>query len=144
MNLRRFALSALAIVILGLAATQMLKAHGPAGSSSTHEHGASAPSDFARAMEVAMDRMMADMHGGPATGNADRDFLAMMVPHHQGAVDMAELVLRHGNDPLVRQLAEDIIATQRVEIEAMNARLRELSALKELPYPALSGTRGAH
>lgn len=78
--------------------------------------------DFAREMSVGMDRMMRDMHACSHTGNADVDFLAMMIPHHEGAIEMARLVLLHGNDPLTRRLAEEIIASQTVEIQTMRAR----------------------
>ncbi|WP_299784496.1 DUF305 domain-containing protein [uncultured Marivita sp.] len=60
------------------------------------------------------------------TGNADVDFLLGMIPHHQGAVDMARIVLEHGTDPEVRKLAEAVIAAQTVEIEWMQERLRVL------------------
>jgi uncharacterized protein (DUF305 family) len=102
-----------------------------------------AASGFAQAMAAAMDRMMHDMHAGTASGDPDRDFLAMMIPHHQGAIDMAELVLRFGRDPLVRQLAEDIIAAQRAEIASMQKRLDVLeNRAPDDRYPALGGTRG--
>jgi uncharacterized protein (DUF305 family) len=107
-----------------------------------HAHGA-AGGDFSQAMEAAMDRMMRGMHATVPTGDPDRDFLAMMIPHHQGAVDMAELVLRQGQDPLVRQLAESIIAGQAVEIAAMRARLAQLAGARpEESFPAPTGTRG--
>jgi uncharacterized protein (DUF305 family) len=102
-------------------------------------HGADA--DFDREMAQAMERMMQDMHL-PPTGDPDRDFLAMMIPHHQGAVDMARLVLDHGRDPLTRQLAEQILASQATEIQAMQERLRRLAADTPDSYPALTGTRG--
>jgi uncharacterized protein (DUF305 family) len=54
------------------------------------------------------------------TGNPDQDFVAMMIPHHQGAVSMAEVELRYGHDPFLRKLAKDIIAAQDKEIEQMN------------------------
>jgi uncharacterized protein (DUF305 family) len=53
------------------------------------------------------------------TGNADVDFIKGMIPHHQGAVEMAKIVLEHGKDPEVRKLAEGIIAAQEAEIEWM-------------------------
>lgn len=99
-------------------------------------------SAFAPAMDAAMARMMNDMHR-PLAGDPDRDFLAMMIPHHQGAVDMARLVLLHGRDPLTRQLAEGILASQAVEIGAMQRRLEALSSPpRENEYPTLGGTRG--
>lgn len=98
---------------------------------------------FAAEMAGAMDEMMHAMHAATASGDPDRDFLAMMIPHHQGAVDMAEAVLRHGRDPLVRSLAEDIIASQRAEIASMKARLAMLEGGAKGEYPALGGTRGA-
>lgn len=62
------------------------------------------------------------MHQGMAiefTGNADVDFIKGMIPHHQGAVEMAKIVLEHGKDPEVRKLAEGIIAAQEAEIKWM-------------------------
>lgn len=100
---------------------------------------------FVAEMNVGMDRMMKDMHTPGYTGNADVDFLAMMIPHHEGAVEMARLVLIHGRDPHTRKLAEDIIAGQVVEIEGMKRRLSILRTKDEAEtgeFPALGGTRG--
>jgi len=57
------------------------------------------------------------------TGDADRDFAAAMIPHHQGAIDMARILLRHGRDPGMRALAESIIRTQEAEIAVLRAFL---------------------
>jgi uncharacterized protein (DUF305 family) len=97
---------------------------------------------FPRAMHTAMARMMAAMHAEPPSGDPDRDFLATMAPHHEGAIEMARLVLLHGRDPLTRRLAEEIIAGQAVEVTAMRARLAVLTAPAGEDYPALGGTRG--
>ena len=95
-------------------------------------------------MDAAMARMMKDMHAARPTGNHDIDFLAMMIPHHEGAVDMARALLRHGRDAATRRLAEDIIASQTTEIQGMQRRLATLRQPGRVPeYPALGGTRGS-
>jgi hypothetical protein len=148
-NLPFSLLRAAAVVVALTAASQTV------GQSNHHSHGdnvhhsaaaAWANGDhFGRALYAGMLRMHEDMLRPAPTGDADRDFLAMMIPHHEGAVEMARLLLIHGNDPLVRRLAEDIIASQRAEIEAMKARLQILSRGADPNpdgYPSLGGTRG--
>jgi hypothetical protein len=76
------------------------------------------------------------------TGDPDVDFLMAMIPHHEGAVDMARAVLIRGEDPLTRQLAEELIASQSTEIEAMRQRLAILRTPVPEAFPALHGTRG--
>ena len=71
---------------------------------------------------IAPMTMMADMTIKP-TGDVDRDFVAMMVPHHQGAIDMAQAVLRYGRNEQLRRLAQEIIVTQQQEIAAMGLAL---------------------
>ena len=78
---------------------------------------AQAPS-FLAENEAIMAKMMADMNVKP-TGDVDRDFVAMMVPHHQGAVDMARAFLRYGHNEQLRRLAQEIIVTQQQEIATM-------------------------
>jgi uncharacterized protein (DUF305 family) len=68
--------------------------------------------------DAAMKKMTADMMAKP-TGDIDRDFVAMMVPHHQGAVDMAQAELKYGHNEELRRLAQGIVATQQKEIAFM-------------------------
>ena len=68
--------------------------------------------------ETAMDKMMADMTVKPS-GDVDRDFVAMMAPHHQGAIDMAQALLRYGQNEQLKRLAQEIIVTQQQEIAVM-------------------------
>lgn len=67
-------------------------------------------------MRQAMEKMNRDMTGAPMTGNPDRDFAAMMVPHHQGALDMARAYLQEGKDPEMRRMAEKTIQDQEKDI----------------------------
>ncbi len=82
---------------------------------------------FASTMRSAMARMDNAMMA-PASGDADRDFASMMIPHHQGAVEMAEAELRFGHDPVLRRLAQGIIVEQRQEIAVMRQALAALPA----------------
>ncbi len=74
------------------------------------------------AFMAANDKMHMDM-GVALTGNADVDFIRGMIPHHQGAVDTARIVLEYGTDPEVRKFAESVIAAQEAEIAWMKSWL---------------------
>lgn len=78
----------------------------------------SAEAPFLSENDAAMTKMMADMTVKP-TGDVDHDFVDMMVPHHQGAIDMAKAVLKYGHNEQLRRLAQEIIVTQQQEIAAM-------------------------
>lgn len=69
---------------------------------------------------TANEKMHKDM-GIALSGDADRDFAQSMIPHHQGAIDMARIALKHGKDPEIRKLAEDVVSAQEGEI----AQLKE-------------------
>jgi len=71
---------------------------------------------------AAMTKMMAAMDVKP-TGDADKDFVAAMVPHHQGAVDMSIAILRYGHNEQLKRIAQEIIVTQQQEIVAMRVAL---------------------
>jgi uncharacterized protein (DUF305 family) len=75
-----------------------------------------------KAFKAANDKMHAEM-GITFSGNADVDFVKGMIPHHQGAVDMAKIVLQYGKDPALKKLAADIIKAQDQEIAFMKAWL---------------------
>ena len=74
---------------------------------------------FQSLMDDAMTRMHGGMAAAPMTGNADQDFLSMMIPHHQGAVDAAKAVLLYGKDLQVKRLAQEILTEQALEIDYM-------------------------
>ena len=86
-----------------------------------------------------MDKMMTDMAVKP-TGNVDHDFVAMMVPHHQGAIDMAQAELRYGQNPQLKTVAQEIIVDQMQEIALMRLALGEpLPQSVSSPTQAFSG-----
>jgi hypothetical protein len=80
-----------------------------------------------REFHAAHERMMRAM-ALPYTGDADVDFRVQMIPHHQGAIDMARVALRHSKDPFTRQLAETVIIEQQREIAEMQAWLARRGA----------------
>ena len=132
-------------LVVTLLATGMIATGAWAQHHGGHGGGAGAQSGFSAEMHAAMTKMSKDMEAAPMTGDPDRDFLAMMIPHHEGAVEMARLVLLHGRDPLVRKLAEEIISAQQAEIVTMRQRLEILKTGQDMTpggFPALGGTRG--
>jgi hypothetical protein len=92
-----------------------------------------AEAPFMAENDAAMTKMMAAMAIKPS-GDVDHDFVAMMAPHHQGAIDMAQAELRHGNNEQLRRLAQEIIVTQQQEIAAMKLALG-LPLPTSLPSP---------
>jgi hypothetical protein len=110
--------------------------HPPAQSAATSDESA-----FLAENETAMNRMMSAMEAKPS-GDIDRDFVAMMAPHHQGAIDMAVAVLRHGSNPQIRRLAQEIIVTQQQEIAAMRLAVGQ-PLPPSLPSPTQPSPRPA-
>jgi uncharacterized protein (DUF305 family) len=105
----------LAVAAMPVHAQQAPAMHGMhmAGS----EHAGSGEST--QAFKAADEKMMQDMSAPEYTGDADKDFVAHMIPHHQGAIEMAEAELKYGKDPEIKRLARDIIKAQHDEIAFM-------------------------
>jgi uncharacterized protein (DUF305 family) len=101
------------------------------GSMAGMPKGTAAPGSPVAAFQLGMDSVMVVMDegmrrmNGASPADIDASFAAMMVPHHQGAVDMARLQLLYGKDLALRRLAQSIIAEQQVEIQQMQAWLRQ-------------------
>ncbi|WP_026291367.1 DUF305 domain-containing protein [Ancylobacter sp. FA202] len=121
---------------------------GSAAEAGDHSHGAATPSTtgaespFLAENAAAMDKMMAEMEVTP-TGDIDADFTAMMIPHHQGAIDMAVAYLRYGQNPQLRRLAQEIVIEQQQEIAAMRLALGQ-PLPPSAPAPTLPEAGAAH
>src|SRR5215470_15588921 len=94
---------------------------------------ASTEKTFDQLMADAMSVMHRDMHNAGYSGEADHDFVKMMIPHHQGAIDMAKAVLLHGKDPQMRRLAQEIITDQQSEIQLMQLWLKQHVTQSQTP-----------
>src|SRR5262245_8738161 len=92
-----------------------------------HRGGSHDAMSFMGDSDGAMRRMMSSM-SITSSGDADRDFVAMMVPHHQGAIEMARAELRYGRNELLRRIAQEIVVGQSQEIAAMRAALGQPEA----------------
>jgi uncharacterized protein (DUF305 family) len=114
MSLSRLLTLTFAASLLGAPAFAQSSMNTMPGGAASHPL---APAD--QAMMAGMATMDRDMAAVPMTGNADQDFVAMMIPHHEGAVAMAEVELRYGHDPYLRRLAETIIQSQAKQIAGM-------------------------
>jgi len=113
------------------------EAHSPAQHAATSEESA-----FLAENETAMTRMMSAMEAKPS-GDIDRDFVAMMAPHHQGAIDMAVLELRYGKNEQLRRIAQEIIVSQMQEIAAMKLAIGE-PVTASVPAPTQASRMPAH
>jgi len=113
------------------------EAHSPAQHAATSEESA-----FLAENETAMTRMMSAMEAKP-NGDIDRDFVAMMAPHHQGAIDMAVLELRYGKNEQLRRIAQEIIVSQMQEIAAMKLAIGE-PVTASVPAPTQASRMPAH
>ena len=110
-----------------IAALQEHFAQGTGFTAPAAPGGASVDIDRARGMEASNVAMSERMSSVPLTGDPDRDFLAQMIPHHEGAIDMSKVLLKDGVRPEVRRLAQEIIAHQQGEIEMMRRWVEAIS-----------------
>lgn len=99
------------------ATTTWAEAHPPKVSPSNEQK-------FLQENAASMATMMRGMHSQP-TGDIDRDFVRQMIPHHQGAIDMAKTLLKSGHNERLKRLAQEIIITQQEEIEVMRLLVTE-------------------
>ncbi len=141
-----FVLATVGAVTVGLAADQTMP---------SHDHrtmgGGMPPSLLPISTAHTFNELMANvdevMHHGMANakrnGNPDHDFASAMVPHHQGAVDMAKVELLYGKDPVLRRLAQEIIVSQQQEIAVMQRRIDAMpSPPKNTPTaPPITSTK---
>ncbi|MBZ5665621.1 MAG: DUF305 domain-containing protein [Acidobacteriia bacterium] len=90
-----------------------------------------------------MDKMHAAMTSVETSGDSDVDFVRLMLPHHQAAIDMAKAQLAYGKDPQMRRLAQEIVTDQQSEIELMRLWLKrhEAASQKTSQTPAVSANK---
>jgi len=131
-GVRKIGIVALAVLlVVSVSRAQAPHQHEVSPSPGTPPASTAAES-FTALMMQDMERMHRDMSIVPS-GDPDRDFAAMMIPHHQGAVDMARAELQFGKNPVLRRLAQGIVVEQLQEIEVMQRELRQLPAAAKEP-----------
>lgn len=118
----------LAVTSISNAAQEGHPQHGKPGASKPAPFIASTSKSFSSLMKDAMTIMEDGMARAPMSGVAEHDFITMMIPHHQGAIDMAKGVLLHTQDPELKNLAVGIITEQQNEIRVMQAWLQRYEA----------------
>ena len=90
-------------------------------------------------LQSSMEKMHRSMASIKPSGDSDADFVKLMIPHHQAAIEMARIQLLFGKDPQMRRLAQEIITDQQSEIELMNLWLKQHDAHKSDALPRKSG-----
>jgi hypothetical protein len=121
-RLARTLFSVAAIATAATAITAITAFGGETAIAAGPQYAVSDEAPFLSENDAAMTKMMTDMSAKP-TGDVDRDFVAMMVPHHQGAVEMAQAELRYGHNEQLRRIAQEIVVEQQQEIVAMRLAL---------------------
>jgi len=120
--MKKLTLAALAAIAVAASGYAIAQSDGMAGMNHSDMNMGEAMGGYM----AAMDTMMASMGDLQSSGDADADFLLMMIPHHQSAIDMAKVELEHGDDDATREMAEKIIAAQEVEIAEMKSMLQAM------------------
>lgn len=145
--LRRLATFAVAALIGASALGQaMAHHHGQSPAAKPPVFIASTAKPFAALTDDAMAVMDDGMKRAPMNGVAEHDFVTMMIPHHQGAIDMALAELRYGHNEQLRRIAQEIIVEQQQEIDAMHLALGSPPAGASVaapPSPAAERTPAA-
>lgn len=96
------------------------------GQQALHMHATTSENESAwTELQSSMERMHLAMQSIAASGDSDADFVKLMIPHHQAAIDMAKTQLLYGKDPQMRRLAQEIITDQQSEIDLMNLWLKQ-------------------
>ena len=135
----RFTVLLCLAALAGSACAQQGHRHGQQendGSAPARVFVASTAKPFAALMDDAMAVMEEGMRRAPSNGIPEHDFVAMMIPHHQGAIDMAKALLLRATDPELRNLAQAIITEQQNEIQLMQAWLRRHAAVAPVRPPS--------
>jgi uncharacterized protein (DUF305 family) len=105
----------------------------------SHSHTSTADHAYWTEMMESMGKMHSAMSLEKPSSDADLDFVSLMLPHHQGAIDMAKTELIHGKDPQIRRLAQEIVTDQESEIQLMRHwRQQQLGANENSPEGPLS------
>ena len=142
MNRRLIAVAGLIVVVaVALQAQKQPAQSSTVGSppAPTAQFVATTEKTYDQLMTEAMNVMHRDIHHAAYNGEPDHDFVTMMIPHHQGAIDMAKAVLLYGKDPQMRRLAQEIITDQASEIQLMQRWLKH--SQKPIQKPGLDAKK---
>jgi uncharacterized protein (DUF305 family) len=122
------AVACMVCVVTLVAIVPSFAQRGSDGTRSQRIHGRS-ENDWSELM-ASMDKMHSAIASIKSSGDNDIDFVKLMLPHHQAAIDMAKTELTHGQDPQMRRLAQEIITDQESEIELMRLWLKQRDGQK--------------